>query len=210
MAKSNVIRFALGKPDDINSSVWRVWTHNNDIYVAARSILGTIKTSLHEDGNCQTSFTREATIHSEDSLEKRHISRWKAKKINDGLWRLLDIVIPHHSLKNLHVEDKIAKKIKWVEPFKNSKNTEFTFFKSNKYLGDNNWVSKRSMGTLLLHKDVLNDGNYYYIVYHGHNLDVKKVIIKNTHNDMQDSSFALRSIRSGVSKESDTGFLIDG
>src|SRR5215207_3739973 len=46
------IRFAVGSRDDLRSSVWRLWSNKNDLFLAARSLAGLSKISFHASGIC--------------------------------------------------------------------------------------------------------------------------------------------------------------
>ena len=55
----HAVRF--GVRDDIGrtSGVWRLWSHRGDVYLAARTLGGVIKVSLHATGNWKTAFSSE-------------------------------------------------------------------------------------------------------------------------------------------------------
>jgi hypothetical protein len=52
------LRFAVTAEDGRRSADWRVWTARNsdDIYVAARQVVGDFKVSLHQSGSWQHGF----------------------------------------------------------------------------------------------------------------------------------------------------------
>src|SRR5437870_785321 len=54
---ANEIRFAVGTQDDLRSSVWRLWSNKNDLYLAARSTAGLSKISFHASGICRVAVT---------------------------------------------------------------------------------------------------------------------------------------------------------
>jgi len=62
------IRFAVGSPTGLRSSTWRIWSakHTKDVYLAARSIAGLQKVSLHESraGRTPSYQTRERSPSS--------------------------------------------------------------------------------------------------------------------------------------------------
>jgi hypothetical protein len=55
------IRFAVGSPTGLRSSTWRIWSakHTKNVYLAARSIAGLQKVSLHESQNWSHSFVSD-------------------------------------------------------------------------------------------------------------------------------------------------------
>jgi hypothetical protein len=56
-----VARFGVGSADGPRSAVWRLWTGKgtSDVYVAARTLGGNLKVSLHESGVWRYAFTKE-------------------------------------------------------------------------------------------------------------------------------------------------------
>ena len=46
------LRFAVGAPSGLRSSIWRVKSHGSEIYVSVRSFMGIQKISLHKDRTC--------------------------------------------------------------------------------------------------------------------------------------------------------------
>jgi len=205
------LRFALRKPDRLISSIWRIWTNKNDIYVGVRSLAGDVKTSLHWTGDCQTSFTSQFIEGEKGSafrnLERsRHVKRWKAVLLNKGLWHLLDVHIPHDRLRDTQGVVETKKKVKWIEPVAKNKNTQFSFFKRDTVPDDDRWVGKNGMGTLLLYRGHLKDGEYFEVVYHGHNEDVNEL-----NKDIKDrlkNYDGSRALQAGVNPDG-VGYLID-
>jgi hypothetical protein len=68
------VYFAAGCEDEPFSQVWKVWTHRRDVYVGARSFLGSIKVSLHASGVWRAAWTEESGVkatHGSDRVEHR-------------------------------------------------------------------------------------------------------------------------------------------
>lgn len=205
----NLKIFALGKPDGISSSLWRFWTRKGDIYIGVNSIYGNIKTSLHASGTCQTSFSKSFFERIKDVLKNRrprHISKWQGKEIAEGLWRLLDIVIPHENLKRVQSDNKTIGEIDWIEPLSEFKNTQFTIFRSDNYLGEDKWVGKNAMKTKLYHKCILKDGKHVYIVYFGQNEYSNKTTVAIPDEYKKDEYAAMRL---PISPDIEIGYLVD-
>jgi len=53
------LRFAVGTANGPRSSVWRVRSYKSDVYIAPRDIMGSMKVSLHRDGNCFFKLTEQ-------------------------------------------------------------------------------------------------------------------------------------------------------
>lgn len=209
---ANTKRFALGNPEELNSSIWRFWTTRNDIYVAARSIAGVIKTSLHESGVCQTSLTSEYIKKNEQLMERRlrkprHLKTWNAVEINKGLWQLLNVAIPNDNLKKLLVDQTIAQKVEWVKPLTDHRNTQFTFFKSNNSLEDASWIGE---GCNLFYKGKLNNSENLCVLIYGTDFDLKKITVVNDKEKRDDENYVYRAIRLGVAPINQIGYLVDG
>jgi hypothetical protein len=138
--------------------------------------------------------------------QPRHIRKWQAKEIADGLWQLLDIVIPHNNLKQVRLDNKAILEIDWIEPLSDFKNTQFTVFKCDKYLGDNSWVGKNTMNSLLYHTCNLKDGKYVYITYCGQNEYLNKTTI-GIPEEYQQCEYG--GIRIDISPDTGIGYLVD-
>src|SRR5215211_480335 len=74
-----VVRFGVGDADGPRSAMWRLWTQKGtcDVYIAARTLGGVQKVSLHESGVWRFAFTSvywegRASTGDEDRL----IERW--------------------------------------------------------------------------------------------------------------------------------------
>jgi hypothetical protein len=53
------LRFALGNGNGKYSGTWVAWGHGCNFYIGARSILGSMKISLHESGICRVALTEQ-------------------------------------------------------------------------------------------------------------------------------------------------------
>src|SRR5215510_3988745 len=94
------IRWAIGSSDGPRSTTWVLWENKKgDIYVATRSLGGTIKASFHRDGNCHVGFTSEykATASRRFGVSKRLWEKWRLP--DDPVVRVLQILIPHSELR---------------------------------------------------------------------------------------------------------------
>ena len=75
-------RWRVVSPDGLRRSAsWRVWTARNspDIYVAQRHLAGTMKISLHADGNFHAGFVSNEVSKSwqgDVPGGSRHLDKW--------------------------------------------------------------------------------------------------------------------------------------
>lgn len=97
--ETNGIRFGVGEPEGVHSSVWRVWMNNrrDDVYISARSLASELKVSLHE-GFWYFGFT-DKHIHSGSSLvpagADRKIRVWdRPDEFGAGWTRAFTVIVP--------------------------------------------------------------------------------------------------------------------
>jgi hypothetical protein len=78
---SSHFRFAISGPNSKYSGGWCIFSHGNDFYLGARSILGSIKISLHASGICRIAFTeRQMALMRAQGLElsnDRALLKWR-------------------------------------------------------------------------------------------------------------------------------------
>ncbi len=100
-AKRRGIRWAVGSLTGLRSSTWRCWGHKSgDVYVAVRTLGGTMKTSLHRDGRCHSGFTRsffDALLSSGRQPASRHMDRWTVPL--DARTCALQVLVPAAELR---------------------------------------------------------------------------------------------------------------
>ncbi len=102
----SILRWAVGTPDGLRSSVWRIWGNvKGDVYVAVRSLGGITKVSFHRDGKCQVGFTSEyaPTAASRFQTQTRHWETWRLP--TQPVARVLRILIPGAELRRFAGHD---------------------------------------------------------------------------------------------------------
>jgi hypothetical protein len=95
MSRKTVVRFVVVDPvTGRHSGVWRVWTHNRDVYIAASDLGGILKVSLHP-GAYRIAYTDEhwatGDLPNNAPGPGRQIMSYQPSKIIDGVeyaWRL--------------------------------------------------------------------------------------------------------------------------
>lgn len=115
MGRGNVLRWAIGSPDGLRSSTWRIWGNaKGDIYVAVRCLGSVMKASFHRDGKCHLGFTEEYAKRAARGIENasRHWEKWKlpAAPVTRGL----RILVPHAELRRFAGHDDGA--VVWLRP----------------------------------------------------------------------------------------------
>lgn len=108
-------RFAVGSETGPRSSIWRAWSHQNEIYVVQRSLAGVEKISLHSSRVCRKAFTSEHGLPV--GLDDRATIKWKRPPSPDqGLGeasRVLMIAFPTDFL-STSPKQALDKPITWV------------------------------------------------------------------------------------------------
>jgi hypothetical protein len=97
------IRFAVGSPTGLRSSTWRIWSakHTKNVYLAARSIAGLQKVSLHESQSWSHSFVSDERAKPFVTPgSSRHVDIWPASpSFGEGWRRGYCIIVPSTDLR---------------------------------------------------------------------------------------------------------------
>lgn len=78
-------RFYIQDREGRRSSVWRVMVHGDETYLAARSMFGQVKISLHSSGYCQHGFT-EVVRDKLPVDEREALDRWQQPRGDPGVF----------------------------------------------------------------------------------------------------------------------------
>ena len=73
-AELNVVRFAVGTPQNLQSLIWRMWVQGDEVYIGARNALTSFKVSLHKSNIWRIAFVAE--LEREDKDSDRVIIKW--------------------------------------------------------------------------------------------------------------------------------------
>jgi hypothetical protein len=82
------LRLAVGRVGE-RSSVWRIWANRatSDVYVAARTVAGVQKFSLHESGDFRYAWTTNAMTSGQfTGISSRVIDQWERAEPNPIGW----------------------------------------------------------------------------------------------------------------------------
>ena len=109
------LRFCVGEPAGLRSTVWKIWTNRNDVYLSSRTIASQMKISLHKSGACQFSKTSESFARTGKRNRGRHMERWqrRAEYPESGAVHLFRVILPQTELRLASVEAKPAKDVVW-------------------------------------------------------------------------------------------------
>jgi hypothetical protein len=75
LQRSRTFRFVVGSPQNVESFVWRMWVHGNDVYLGVRDALTVFKVSLHQSGIWRIAFV--ADLKRPDMASDRVIVKWR-------------------------------------------------------------------------------------------------------------------------------------
>jgi hypothetical protein len=114
MGSENVVRIAVGTDFGPRSNVWRIWTQNNELYVAGRSVAHELKTSLHSSGIYRHAFTDSAKAkYIADPNADRVLFRWTQPPLTEPGFRwVLEILVPTSELTVPRAEPPESEKTK--------------------------------------------------------------------------------------------------
>lgn len=161
-----VIRFATRDNKGKQSGVYRLWSSNgkSDVYIAIRALGGEIKTSLHESGECQFSFTSNFIKDKEVHNRYRHIKKWtRTDNLQLGLSLAFRIVIPSSEMVS---NSSISKKVIWINNNEDDTCVEIAILFSDEKVNIYDWPGKTSMNTKLIDSIKLPNGETVWIVYY--------------------------------------------
>jgi len=112
--------FAVGSPETVMSSVWRVWTWpcKSDIYISEQGSVNSFKASLHQDGRYRIGFVQEF-VHQQRArgnwnLADRATDKWKATEIALGIQMPFRLLIPASELRQPALGWSTKKQVIWL------------------------------------------------------------------------------------------------
>lgn len=98
-----VVRIAVGRHDR-RGSIWRIWANKKtaDVYVAARTVAGVQKYSLHASGDWRQQWTTREHAMTFGGTEDRVLDQWRRPPADDVGWIPgMSILTPHGNLQDL-------------------------------------------------------------------------------------------------------------
>jgi len=109
------LRFCIGEPAGLRSTIWKIWANRNDVYLSSRALASYMKVSLHESGMCQFSHTSESFARTGKRNRDRHIQKWQRRAVcpKSGAVHLFRVIIPSTELRLAPAKQKEAKDVIW-------------------------------------------------------------------------------------------------
>lgn len=129
------IRFAVGTTEGSFSGIWSAWGRKNDYYIGARSVLGSLKISLHASGICRVAFAEQHFALMEqqglDIPDDRAFVKWRRAPLqNVGAILVVRLIFPVAFLRLNRPETTRTKPIFIFETGPSQKAIELGFFYS--------------------------------------------------------------------------------
>jgi hypothetical protein len=123
------LRFGVRSEDGLESSIWRLTTTDaGDVYVSVRSIMGEMKASLHQSGECQVSLTSQYAATRMD-VENRHFDTWYRPKLTQELQGTVPLMItfPVSDLRTPTMQLPASKEVLWIPSPQGSEYVQILF-----------------------------------------------------------------------------------
>jgi hypothetical protein len=166
------IRFAVGSPDGPRSGVWVLWTmpHKNDVYLAARSLGGVFKVSLHADREGQPASWRIAFNDPNSPFlrpgQDRVVERWvPPTELAPGWTRAFEITVLASELTVPQDGDHDPGNVAWISPPALGFGVDFDVFLSAPGVtGAEGWPGRDSLGTRRLFCAPLANGQHAWLL----------------------------------------------
>ena len=117
MKEFKEFRFAVGTPNGLRSSVWKLWTSKREFYVKSRMMGSTVKVSVHSEGVAQ--YSMESPWYGKHRPNQpnrdRHIERWEWNEPTDNAASMVfRVFIPQSELREVKASEHLSGVI-WLE-----------------------------------------------------------------------------------------------
>ena len=170
MVAGDTIRFGVGSADALHSSIWRMWTHRNDVYLAARHSAQMVKVSLHSSGDWRVAYVDASQVNDPElPTGSRVLHKWRRPpEFASGWTQCLHIMIPSCSVRQrfrADDTDKNVKNVDWVLPAKLGEKVTFTVLISAPRVPEEAWQTVCRPGDATLGSVALdNDGRVWLMI----------------------------------------------
>ena len=167
------LRFGIHDGTDRRAATWKLWTEaaggKSEVYIACRSLGGTLKASLHESGKWHIAYSQRAFEENVRGVipkfEDRFIEKWpRPSEIAPGITLAFRIVTPWSAVTNV-LEESSARRVIWLPNAPEPKATEIDILITQPTTPVTDWPGKRSMGTSLIGSIPLENRETVWAVY---------------------------------------------
>jgi hypothetical protein len=171
----------VGEPEGARSSVWRLWTHKNEVYISAWALASDVKISLHSSGIWRDAFTEEHVAKGSPFVapgRDRAIDKWeRPAEFVPGAIKAFVIVIPssevttpRHPKANSAFRQKLGgKAVVWVPAAPEGYATHFTVLFTRPEATAATlpgWPGQNAVGTRFIWRTELPNGQSVWVVSH--------------------------------------------
>ncbi len=167
------LRFGITDGAGHRAATWKLWTETgrkkSEVYLASRSLGGTLKASLHESGNWHIAYNQdvfERDVKGAIPKQKdRFITKWpRHKDIAPGFTLAFRIATPWSAITNL-IEKSKTKNVTWLPNAPKPKATEIDIIFTQPKVLVSDWPGSCSMGTSLIGSMPLENGETVWAIY---------------------------------------------
>lgn len=167
------LRFGISDGIGLRAATWKLWTETSggksEVYLACRSLGGTLKASLHQSGNWHIAYShktfKEKVEGAIPKFKDRFIERWpRPSEIAPGVSLAFRIVTPYSAVTS-SLDTGNFKGVQWLPNAPELKATEIDILITKPTTKVTGWPGKRSMGTSLIGSFPLNNGETVWAVY---------------------------------------------
>ena len=168
-----VLRFGIHDGAGRRAATWKLWTETgvgrSEVYLACRSLGGTLKTSLHESGKWHIAYSQRVfDEHVKGAIPKfgdRYIEKWpRPSDIAPGITLAFRIVTPWSAVSTPIKKDKL-KGVTWLPNAPEPKATEIDILITKPTTQATGWPGRQSMGTSFIGSFPLENGETVWAVY---------------------------------------------
>jgi hypothetical protein len=113
------VRWSVGSATGARSTIWRVWAHRSDVYIAARTVASDMKVSLHASGRWRAAFTEHHLTRPKPLIPPgadRAIEKWtRPPEFAPGWTRAFLIIVPASEVVTSEAVIEDADEVLWFE-----------------------------------------------------------------------------------------------
>lgn len=167
------LRFGIHDGAGRRAATWKLWTETADgkydVYLACRSLGGSLKASLHQSGNWHIAYSQRTFEEKvQGTIPKstdRFVEKWpRPTEIAPGITLAFRIITPWSAVTNAIEGSNVAGVI-WLPNAPEPKATEIDVFLVKPTTPVSGWPGKRSVGTSLIGSIPLESGETVWAVY---------------------------------------------
>ena len=186
MAKGFVFRFAVGSEHGPRGSMWRLWSNQNEVYLAHADRGKIEKLSFHKSGICRRAFTNE--YPTPNTLPDRLMQRWQRvpgqTPSTENFSYAAALVFPTDFLSTT-LEPSTKKEITWITPAPEHESVVVAFFFTREDEVDIKRVLTEE-GKTFIGSAILPNGETFVMSGHVERFEGQEMLIPASHGSLHD------------------------